>query len=191
MLFHYLVLAGDNISYVAFNYQIKEYDKDRQYLPIPAHATFATRHNDNPHQPKIVFRQSGQWHDGEDWLQSMYNKEYCEKEFEIVWERDWIPTVIKESSRGIKIKDLSEVVNPDVLNINWKVEYFKKWLEGKPIQYKLGGTHWHNMTENSLSYFSHNNVQLRDRPTEIEIDGKLFSPEQAINYLKNNYLKGD
>lgn len=185
MLYHYLVVADNDVSYVVSNYEVKEHAKGKKYLLIPEDATFATRHEANK---TIYFRKNGYWNNGEKWIHSGYNKIDFEKD-EIVWERQWKPvTVIKESSRDILNTTLPFTINTDVMNIDWKVVYFKKWLEGKPIQYKLGGTHWHNMTENSLSYFAHTSVQLRDRPTEIEIDGKLFSPEQAINYLKNNYL---
>lgn len=186
MLYHYLVIEGDDVAYYVYSYQIKDKFSNKLFLEIPEDATFATRHRADQ---TIYFRKEGYWHNGENWVHSGYTKKDFEKD-EMIWECTIKPFFVKEESiKGVKIKELpAYVVNPEVLDIHWKVEYFKKWLEGKPIQYKVGGTHWHNMTENSLSYFAHNNVQLRDKPREIEIDGKLFPPEQAINYLKNNYL---
>lgn len=68
-----------------------------------------------------------------------------------------------------------------------RVEMFDKWLSGKPIQYKLGGKQWHNLTENSLKYLQRSDIELREKPKLVEVDGVLLEKEYAIKFIESNY----
>lgn len=68
-----------------------------------------------------------------------------------------------------------------------RVEMFEKWLNNEPIQYKLGGTQWHNMTEASLKFLKRSDIELREKPKLVKVDGQTLNKEDAIKFIERNY----
>ena len=68
-----------------------------------------------------------------------------------------------------------------------RVQMFEKWLHGEEIQYKLGGTQWHNMTEASLKFMKRSDIELREKPKLVQVDGQNLNKEDAIKFIERNY----
>lgn len=64
-------------------------------------------------------------------------------------------------------------------------------LNGTRIQFKHSGEQWHNVTGKfKLEQLKNKSIKLRVRPDRVSIDGYMFTPQQAIDYINRNYDNG-
>lgn len=64
-------------------------------------------------------------------------------------------------------------------------------LNGTRIQFKHSGEQWYNVTGKfNLEQLKHKAIKLRVRPDRVSIDGYMFTPQQAIDYINRNYDNG-
>lgn len=103
-------------------------------------------------------------------------------------------TSYKGNKTVISIDELKSLAQPENISkttkIDYIVDYFKKYLEGEKVQYRVKDTkQWHNLTPNSLNIFANTllNLEFRVIPKKVEIDGVLMSKEEAIKYLNKHY----
>ena len=70
-----------------------------------------------------------------------------------------------------------------------RVIWFEKFIGGERVQYRVKDTQqWHNMAFKSLVIFDHKDLEFRNAPTVVEIDGFNFhSKESLLKYIDNNY----
>ena len=77
----------------------------------------------------------------------------------------------------------------ETLTKDERVIWFEKFIGGERVQYRVKDTQqWHNMTFKSLVIFDHKDLEFRNAPTVVEIDGFNFhSKESLLKYIDNNY----
>lgn len=81
----------------------------------------------------------------------------------------------------------------DTNNIDHKLEWIKKWMEGTKIQYKLSTTpdddkQWHNFTEGAFQYLKRNDLHFREAPKYVTLNGITFkTTDSLLKHVKNNY----
>lgn len=100
---------------------------------------------------------------------------------DILWERE-----IQDSSQEVlAIQDNISKQHREVL------KYFEMYLKGVDIQFKLDNStepQWYNMTDSSMNAFKHPNVQLREKPRYVTLDGITFkTAHDLLVYLKKEY----
>ena len=78
-----------------------------------------------------------------------------------------------------------------------KLKFIEKWLNGEKIQYILGvesdkiqseKTQWHNFTEGAMQYIKRSDINFREAPKYVTINGIEFkSVERLLKHVKNNF----
>lgn len=77
-------------------------------------------------------------------------------------------------------------------NIQDKLKFIEKWLNGEKIQYILGEetdkSQWCNLTEGAMQYIKRSDIKFREAPKYVTINGVEFNNvESLLKYVKNNF----
>lgn len=113
-------------------------------------------------------------------------------EFFNIFRQEW-GTAISDHSDKIPVWQRQPKDDPENNPTDLEVvaSYFIKYLKCIPVQYKCDnkeGSQWHNMTDNSMKYFKHPNIQLREAPKYVTINGVEFKTKEALmKYVDKNY----
>ena len=97
---------------------------------------------------------------------------------------NWSVSNLKDGDFKFRVKRPTETLTKDE-----RVIWFEKFIGGERVQYRVKDTQqWHNMTFKSLVIFDHKDLEFRNAPTVVEIDGFNFhSKESLLKYIDNNY----
>lgn len=101
--------------------------------------------------------------------------------------------VLLDKSMPQTIPSTNESINTKNQNIEHKLEWIKKWMEGVKIQYKLSVTpdddkQWHNFTEGAFQYLKRSDLHFREAPKYVTLNGITFKTiDSLIKHVKNNY----
>ena len=101
--------------------------------------------------------------------------------------------VLLDKSKSHTIPSMNKSIDTKNQNIDHKLEWIKKWMEGVKVQYKLSTTpdddkQWHNFTEGAFQYLKRSDLHFREAPKYVTLNGITFKTiDSLLKHVKNNY----